>query len=75
MENFSALNSCFVLGTNDLNANAAKIVDIYRKDQQGVERSFRFLKDPQYFADAFFLKQEPPAIGGRLEQLDHTTRS
>ena len=47
VENFSALNSCFVLGTNDLNANAAKIVDIYRKDQQGVERSFRFLKDPQ----------------------------
>ena len=53
---FADLNSCFVLGTNDLNANSARIVDIYRKDQQGVERSFRFLKDPQYFADAFFLK-------------------
>ena len=53
---FADLNSCFVLGTNDLNANSARIVEIYRKDQQGVERSFLFLKDPQYFADAFFLK-------------------
>jgi transposase len=32
------------------------VLKAYLKDQQGVERSFRFLKDPQYFADAFFLK-------------------
>ena len=33
-----------------------EVLSAYLKDQQGVERSFRFLKDPQYFADAFFLK-------------------
>lgn len=49
-------NSCFIIGTSDLVSPAAEIVQIYRKDQQGVERSFRFLKDPSYFADAFFLK-------------------
>ena len=53
MKKFTALNSCFVLGTNDLNANLAQIVDFYRKDQKGAERSFRFLKDSQYFAGIF----------------------
>ena len=33
-----------------------EILQAYLKDQQGVERSFRFLKDPEYFTDAFFLK-------------------
>jgi transposase len=46
----------FIIGTNDLTSPAQKIIDIYRKDQQGVERAFRFLKSPTYFADAFFFK-------------------
>ena len=49
-------NSCFIIGTTNFELPAEEIVQIYRKDQQGVERSFRFLKDPSYFADAFFLK-------------------
>lgn len=49
-------NSCFIIGTSDLDMPVHEIIKIYRKDQQGVERSFRFLKDPSYFADAFFLK-------------------
>jgi transposase len=57
-------NSCFIIGTTDFNSAAPDIIQIYRKDQQGVERSFRFLKDPSYFADAFFLKN--PA---RIEAL------
>jgi transposase len=48
--------ACFVIGTNDTVAPADEILRHYLKDQQGVERSFRFLKDPEYFADAFFLK-------------------
>ena len=46
----------FVVGTSDLAAQAEKIIGIYRKDQQGVERAFRFLKSPMFFADAFFFK-------------------
>jgi transposase len=42
--------ACFVIGTNDLAAPADEILRHYLKDQQGVERSFRFLKDPEYFA-------------------------
>ena len=48
--------SCFVMGTNAVDTPASEILEIYRKDQQGVERSFRFLKNPMYFADAFYLK-------------------
>lgn len=46
----------FIIGTNNLMESEGKILSIYRKDQQGVERAFRFLKSPQYFADAFFFK-------------------
>jgi transposase len=51
-------SSCFVLATNATeNAlSTEEVLQSYLKDQQGVERSFRFLKDPQYFCDAFFLK-------------------
>ena len=57
--------ACFVIGTNDLTAEADEILKVYLKDQQGVERSFRFLKDPEYFADAFFLKS-PSRIAALL---------
>lgn len=50
--------ACFVIGTNDLQVatDPDTILNVYMKEQQGVERGFRFLKDPAYFADAFFLK-------------------
>jgi transposase len=53
-----ASRACFVLGTNACvdEISTPDIIRTYMKDQQGVERAFRFLKDPQYFADAFFLK-------------------
>ena len=46
----------FVIGTNDFASSVEKIISIYKKDQQGVERSFRFLKSSTYFAEAFFFK-------------------
>lgn len=61
-------SSCFVIATNarlpidsdegffQKRKSTEEVLEAYLKDQQGVERSFRFLKDPQYFADAFFLK-------------------
>lgn len=62
-------SACFVLATNAIeevtdgdnsvwqkSRTTEEIFEAYLKEQQGVERAFRFLKDPQYFADAFFLK-------------------
>jgi transposase len=48
----------FVLATNELNENICsdeKILEEY-KDQQDVERGFRFLKDPWFMVDSIFLK-------------------
>ena len=49
--------SVFVIVTNDIESDwtAAQLLSDY-KSQQRVERGFRFLKDPQFFADSFFLK-------------------
>jgi transposase len=49
---------CFVLGTNASSdeISTEEMINIYLKDQHGVENAFRFLKDPSYFTDAFFLK-------------------
>ena len=49
----------FVLGTNQVSAEALSAEEVlrkYRGQNQGPERSFRFLKDPMFFADSFFLK-------------------
>ncbi len=46
----------FVVGSSDLTDRAEKIIETYRKDQQGVERAFQFLNSPMFFADAFFFK-------------------
>ncbi len=50
--------SVFVIVTNDTESDwtAAQLLSDY-KSQQRVERGFRFLKDPQFFADSFFLKK------------------
>jgi len=53
------IGACFVLGSNvkSNHKSAEEIIKIYCKEQQGVERSFRFVKDNRYFTDAFFLKK------------------
>jgi transposase len=56
------LEASFVLGTNDMTVTASEIYEIYCKEQQGVERAFRFLKNPLYFADAFFLKNRKRVV-------------
>lgn len=48
----------FILATNDMDAEgypAARMLAEY-KDQQNVERGFRFLKDPWFMVDSVFLK-------------------
>jgi transposase len=51
--------SCFVVATNDTEGTVlgdGQVLDAYRKDQQKVERGFRFLKDPLFMASTLFLK-------------------
>lgn len=48
----------FILATNDLDANLfpdKQMLEEY-KEQQNVERGFRFLKDPWFMVDSVFLK-------------------
>ena len=47
----------FVLATN-MSVEALSNDDVVKayKDQQHVERGYRFLKDPQFFSNAFFIK-------------------
>jgi transposase len=50
--------SCFILATNQLNCDLLsdeELIAAY-KDQQKVERGFRFLKDPLFMASTVFLK-------------------
>ena len=50
--------SCFILATNQLDAQALsneELIQAY-KDQQKVERGFRFLKDPLFLASSLYLK-------------------
>ena len=49
---------CFIVATNELDCNCLtdeKLLSLY-KDQQKVERGFRFLKDPMFMASTIFLK-------------------
>ena len=51
--------SCFVIATNDTTGavlSDEQVLEAYRKDQQKVERGFRFLKDPLFLASTLFLK-------------------
>ena len=51
--------SCFIVATNELDDLALpdeRVIDLYKKGQQKVERGFRFLKDPLFFASTLFLK-------------------
>ena len=51
--------ACFIIGTNELASEALsdqELVTTY-KDQGGVERGFRFLKDPLFLASSVFVKK------------------
>jgi len=50
----------FILGTNDENEDYYKISEILKlyKSQQNIEKGFRFLKDPYFMSDTFYLKKE-----------------
>ena len=56
--------SCFVIGTNieSSKMSAGEVVSTY-KAQSGVERGFRFLKDPYFFASSLFLKKNSRIMG------------
>lgn len=50
----------FVLGTNQLNEekiSGAAMLEIYKSQGYSVERGFRFLKEPMFFAHSLFLKK------------------
>lgn len=51
--------SCFILATNQLDAQTLSDEDLIAayKDQQKVERGFRFLKDPLFMAATLYLKK------------------
>lgn len=58
VEQFLNRKGRFILATNDLNTenfSDEKMLKEY-KDQQHVERGFRFLKDPWFMVDSVFLK-------------------
>ena len=51
--------ACFIVGTNELESEVLpdpELVMTY-KDQGGVERGFRFLKDPLFLASSVFVKK------------------
>ena len=60
-------NGLFVFATNELNDEMLKSKEILNeyKNQQKVERGFRFLKDPKFHADSIFLKK-PERIASLL---------
>lgn len=50
----------FIIATNELNPeqlSAAVMLSVYKAQGISVERGFRFLKDPLFFADSLFLKK------------------
>lgn len=50
----------FIVATNELDATAlpaAQVLAVYKAQGVSVERGFRFLKDPLFFADSLFLKR------------------
>lgn len=51
--------SCYVVGSNATEANLSdkEIIRAYKKQNASVERGFRFLKDPYFFASSFFIKK------------------
>lgn len=58
----------YIIATNDLDAqrlSAEDLLTVYKDQNTSVERGFRFLKDPAFFAHSLFLKK-PSRISGLL---------
>ncbi len=49
----------FIIATNNLDKNTLSDEALFAayKEQQGVERCFRFLKEPWFMVDSFFVKK------------------
>lgn len=60
-------HSCYIIGTNttENELSVGAVIEAYKNQNASVERGFRFLKDPQFFASSFFLKK-PARIMGLL---------
>lgn len=55
----NVVGACFIVGTNVLEASQLsdeELISVY-KQQGGVERGFRFLKDPLFLASSVFVKK------------------
>ena len=51
----------FVIATNELDAGVltdSQLLDVYKDQGVTVERGFRFLKDPMFYAESLYLKSE-----------------
>ncbi|RLJ01325.1 MAG: IS1634 family transposase, partial [Candidatus Aenigmatarchaeota archaeon] len=57
IENKRKQKGKYIVATNAQNLDNETIYREY-KEQQGVERGFRFIKDPRFFAESTFLKKE-----------------
>jgi transposase len=58
----------YLIATNELDRErlpTAELLTVYKDQNRSVERGFRFLKDPLFFASSFFLKK-PARIMGLL---------
>jgi transposase len=58
----------YIVATNELDQSrlpTTKLLETYKDQKRSVERGFRFLKDPLFFAASFFLKK-PSRIMGLL---------
>ena len=63
--------ACFIVGTNELESEALSdqaLVTTY-KEQGGVERGFRFLKDPLFLASSVFVKKPERIIALSLVMM------
>jgi len=50
----------YIIATNELDAqklSTAELLGVYKDQNRSVERDFRFLKDPLFFAASFYLKK------------------
>lgn len=56
---FTDEKSCYVIGTNIApeQLSAEQVIQAYKRQNASIERGFRFLKDPYFFAQSFFIKK------------------
>ena len=54
-----AFKSVFIIATNETDAKkltAEQLLEVYKSQGTSVERGFRFLKDPMFYAESLYLK-------------------